>query len=192
MAIAPKLATTSIAIPAPLNEILVKLRFLGMIGPGKKLNTVAMSFTNKTSWWGAFKRFINGEDRIGLMTHINQVIDQAIQALTDYQHPTFRRLLINHLAQAKAGIQNLIATYKSDAYKTAELDVTIINIDLQLKEYKHLLHGHDGDLKKGPELTHGGTQVLQAVQSALSASSDILDEIVRGGATTVPEANDEK
>lgn len=181
MAATLKPVTTHIAIPPALNEILIKLKFLGMIGPGKKLNTVAMTFTNKTSLWGKFMRYWTGEDRVGLMTHVNQIINQAIQALADYHNPIFRKLLIEHLEQAKTGIQNLIATYKSDAYKTAELEVAIINIDLQLKEYGHLIH--EDDSKKSLDVT-------QAVQSVPSASSDILNDIVRGETTSVPEVND--
>lgn len=130
------------SIPTTLNDLLVKLKFMSMIERGKKINMGTMTFSESTSWIAAFYRGLSGEGRKGLMIHINQIIQQAISAINEYQDTEFCTLVVNHLAEAKIGIQNLTTTYQRDHVVVAQIDVCVSNIDLQLEKNRSLLLGH--------------------------------------------------
>ncbi len=130
------------SIPVPLNDLLVKLKILGKIERGNKINMGTMTFTESSSWMGALNRTLCGEGRKGLMTHLNQIIQQSINAINEYHNTEFCGLVVNHLAQAKIGIQNLITTYQSDPNTVSQLEICIANINLQLEKNHSLLDGH--------------------------------------------------
>src|SRR5947209_20579174 len=96
------------SIPATLNDLLVKLKILSMIERGHKINMGSMTFVDANSWWGSFQRSLNGEGRKSLMIHLNQIIQQAITAINEYQNTEFCKIVVNSLAHAKIGIQNLM------------------------------------------------------------------------------------
>lgn len=113
-----------------------------MIERGHKINMGTMTFVESTSWLGSLQRSLNGEGRKGLMIHLNQIIQQAITAINEYQNTEFCKIIVNSLAHAKIGIQNLITTYQNDPSIVAQLEICIENIDLQLEKNRSLLEGH--------------------------------------------------
>ena len=119
-------------IPDDVNAILTKLRILSKIDPGKKINIGPMTFTDSSSWSGAFMRRLTGEGRKALMLQLNQIIRQAILVINEYRHTPYRTLIVNHLAQAKLGIQNLSITYQSDPLILKQIASSIDTINLQL------------------------------------------------------------
>lgn len=140
-------ATVTNSIPATLNDLLVKLRILSMIERGKKINMGTMTFTDSSSWMGAIERSLSGEGRKGLMVHLNQIVQQAINAINEYQKTEFCGIIVNNLAEAKIGIQNLTTTYQSDPSIVAQIEVCISNINLQLEKNRSLLEGHQATSK---------------------------------------------
>jgi hypothetical protein len=130
------------SIPATLNDLLVKLKILSMIERGHKINMGSMTFVESTSWWGSLHRSLSGEGRKGLMIHLNQIIQQAITAINEYQNTEFCKIVVNSLADAKIGIQNLIVTYQNDPSIVAQIEICIANINLQLDKNRSLLEGH--------------------------------------------------
>ena len=130
------------SIPLTLNDLLVKLKIISMIERGQKINMSTMTFIDSSSWIGALQRSIYGEGRKSLMIHLNQIIQQAIGTINEYQDTEFCSIIVNHLSQAKIGIRNLSVTYQGDPSVVAQLDVCISNIDLQLEKNKNLLEGH--------------------------------------------------
>ena len=135
-------ASVTNSIPATLNDLLVKLKILSMIERGKKINMGSMTFVDSTSWWGSVSRSLSGEGRKGLMIHLSQIVQQAITAISEYKDTEFCTLIVNHLAQAKIGIQNLSTTYQDDPSVVAQINVCVSNIDLQLEKNRRLLDGH--------------------------------------------------
>lgn len=136
------------SIPATLNDLLVKLKILSMIERGKKINMGSMTFVDSNSWTGAFCRSLNGEGRKGLMVHLSQIVQQAITAIGEYQDTEFCKLVVNHLAEARIGIQNLATTYQHDPSIVAQIKVCVSNIDLQLEKNRSLLDGHQETFTK--------------------------------------------
>jgi hypothetical protein len=130
------------SIPATLNDLLVKLKILSKLERGSKINVGTMSFVDSNSWLGSFYRSFSGEGRKGLMVHLNQIIQQSINAIAEYQNTEFCSLIVNQLAQGKIGIQSLITTYQDDPQVVAQLEVCLQNIDMQLKKNQALLEGH--------------------------------------------------
>lgn len=135
------MATTN-SIPATLNDLLVKLKILSKLERGSKINVGTMSFVDSNSWLGCMYRSFSGEGRKGLMVHLNQIIQQSINAIAEYQNTEFCSLVVNQLAHAKIGIQSLITTYQDDPQVVAQLEVCLQNIDMQLKKNQTLLEGH--------------------------------------------------
>ena len=129
------------SIPHTLNDLLVKLKIISMIERGQKINMSTMTFVDASSWVGALHRSFSGEGRKSLMVHLNQIVQQAILTITEYQNTVFCGIIVNHLSQAKIGIRNLCITYQFDPSIVAQLEVCISNIDLQLEKNKHLLEG---------------------------------------------------
>lgn len=138
-------------IPSTLNDLLVKLKIFSMLERGKKINISSMTFVDSSSWIGAITRGVAGEGRRSLMIHLSQLVQQAIAAIGEYQGSEFCGLVVNHLAQAKIGIQNLITTYQEDPNIVAQLEICIANINLQLDKNKELLEGHQAGNQKNKE-----------------------------------------
>jgi len=119
-----------------------------MIESGKKINMGNMTFTDNfswlstSSWFGAINRGLNGEGKKGLIVHLNQIIGEAIVGINEYQYTEFCAIIVNHLAQARIGIQNLITTYTKHPKTVAQIMVCLENVDLQLKKNQKLLDGH--------------------------------------------------
>jgi len=130
------------SIPPPLNDILVKLTILSKIERGKKINMGSMSFVDSASWSGSVARSLSGEGRKGLIVHLNQIVQQAIDSIVEYHKTEFCPLIVNQLSQARVGINNLMITYQDDPQTVAQIEVILKNIDLQLKKNQSLLEGH--------------------------------------------------
>lgn len=127
------------SISAPLHELLVKLRFLSMIEDGKKINFGSLTFSNSGSLIDSMYRNITGENRKNLISHLLRIINQTISAINEYKDTEYCKMIINHLASAKVGIQALIITYQGDPGIIAELETIMANINLQLGKNTCLL-----------------------------------------------------
>lgn len=123
---------TSIQIPPVLQELFVKLRFVSMIQRDKKINMSSMSFVDSRSWMTSFTRRFMGENREGLLNFVDQTISQTITAIGDYSDSDFIHLLIQHLSEAKKGIENLKVTYEDSPHTVARISVFLDTIELQL------------------------------------------------------------
>lgn len=132
-------------IPTTLNDILVKLTVLSKLEQGQKLNLSNFSFEDAGSWWGAIRRTIYGENRKSLITHLNQIINKAINCIEEYKETEFCSMVVNHLAKSKIGIESLLTTYQDDPHTVSNIEVIIRNIDTQLNKNRHLLDGHNNN-----------------------------------------------
>lgn len=126
--------STSHSIPATLRDLLSKLEFLSMIERGKKPCMGDMTFVDGNSFWGALMRAFKGEGNKGMLVHLNQIIEQTVEAIEEYKDTEFFPIIINTLAKAKLGIGNLITTYKEQPSVVSQINVLLSNINLQLKK----------------------------------------------------------
>jgi hypothetical protein len=123
------------SIPPALRNLLTKLEYISMIERGQKPCFSDMTFVQSNSWFGAWKRLISGENKKNLLFEIEQIIERTILAIEEYQNKDYNKLLLENLAKAKCGIENLILTYTDHPETISNLRVHIINIDLTLKKH---------------------------------------------------------
>ena len=83
---------------------------------------------------------------------IEQIIDRTILAIEEYSNKEYMKLLLDNLAKAKVGIENLILTYTEHPETISNLRVHIINIDLTLKKYGYI--NENGKLLKPEDLNY--------------------------------------
>lgn len=106
-----------------------------MIERGQKPCFSDMTFVQSNSWLGAWKRLFSGENKKNLLFEVEQIIDRTILAIEEYSNKEYVKLLLENLAKAKIGIENLILTYTDHPETISNLRVYIINIDLTLKKH---------------------------------------------------------
>ena len=123
------------SIPPALRNLLTKLEYISMIERGQKPCFSDMTFVQSNSWIGAWKRLISGENKKNLLFEVEQIIDRTILAIEEYSNKEYVKLLLENLAKAKIGIENLILTYTDHPETISNLRVYIINIDLTLKKH---------------------------------------------------------
>lgn len=126
-------------MPAPVREIIYKMKFIAMIESGKKVNIRDQSFADSNSWYDAIYRSLYGEGRDNLILHIETVIAEAITTIKDYHETEFCKIIVNQLDEMKIGIANLSKTYQHDPSMVAKFAVCIDNINIQLKKNTALL-----------------------------------------------------
>jgi hypothetical protein len=127
------------SIPPALRNLLTKLEYISMIERGQKPCFSDMTFVNSNSWIGAWKRLISGENKKNLLFEIEQIIERTILAIEEYQNKEYIKLLLDNLAKAKSGIENLILTYTEHPETISNLRVHIINIELTLKKHGYVI-----------------------------------------------------
>ena len=128
------------AIPTSLQILLSDLDFLSQI----KRNTKPCSdrvLVDATSWTGAFYRFFKGENRSNVISKIEQIINQTVDAIETHKNTDHIKIIVNYLSNAKDGISSLITTYKDDPDVKARVNVILDIIDLQLARFRHLIKG---------------------------------------------------
>lgn len=135
------------AIPPGLRDLLAKLEFFGMIERGKKPCMNDMTFVDARSWYGVYYRSTAGEGRKNMIFQINAIIDDAIKAIMEYQNTEFLPLIVNALSKASRGLSNLTSTYHKRPDTVIQIQVCLMNINLQLDKYKHLINGHPSQIQ---------------------------------------------
>ena len=127
-------------IPPTLRELLTKLDFLAMITKGIKPCLTDMTFVDAKSWYGAWKRFVSGENREMMILHIDNIIEQTITAINEYGKTEFLSLIIVKLDKTRIGIENLKSTYIQHPYTISKLNTILGNIQHQLDKNINILH----------------------------------------------------
>lgn len=126
-------------IPPPIIELITNLSVVGLIDKEQKLNVKNMSFSPSNTWGQSFYRFYYRESRQGLINYLKFLLADTIAAIQDYYQTEYCKIIVNHLALAKPGIQNLTITYKEDPNILSQLNVIIENIDMLLEKNKKFL-----------------------------------------------------
>ena len=129
----------NMSIPADLQEILVKLKFLAMIQRGTKVNVNSMNFVRADSLLGALFRAYNHENRRTTYQFVKEIVDLSIDAIGKYNHPILLDRLIKGLNSARLGVRELASTYHDDPEMVSRMGVILDKIDLQLKKHEHIL-----------------------------------------------------
>jgi hypothetical protein len=130
------------SIPNSLQVQLADLNFLSQIERNMKPCCNDRVLVDSESWSGALYRFFKGETRITAITKVEQIVNNAIEAIENKKFQEHLSLTINALYKASNGLLNLTHTYQDDPNMKARINVQIENINIQLERYKHLIKGY--------------------------------------------------
>lgn len=120
-------------------DTITKLKFIGKIQSGEKINTKHyMAIVNNDWWTSILRTFYNFESRGNTINFINDTIKTAISLIEQVQSQSEidQAILSNiykDLALSIEGIENLKKTYMNDKIVVASLETLIENIEIYLK-----------------------------------------------------------
>jgi len=138
------------SIPVSLQSLMADLDFLSQIKRNMKPCCNDRVLVDAESWSGAFYRFFKGESRLNVITKVEQIVHNAIEAIENKKFEEHLSLTVNSLYNALDGIHNLVFTYENDPNMKARLNVQIKNIDIQLVRYRYMIKGYQENKK--PEM----------------------------------------
>jgi hypothetical protein len=129
-------------------EILSRLKFIGKIEKGNKINTKHI-YVQNDSFFTAFSRtFLRQDNRWNTVTFIQETIFRGFEILDTYERsskPDEKSLcthIIKDLKKCKDGINNIKSTYIADTKFCCDMDTILILVSSKL----------DSIMKKYPEL----------------------------------------
>jgi len=122
-------------------DVITKLKFIGKIQPGEKINTkYYMAIVNNDWWTSVLRTFYNFESRGCTLNFLNETIKRAIEIAGEIkkkpdadEEQTMLHHIYSDLAQAIEGIDNLKKTYSNDKIVVASLETIIEQIQLHFK-----------------------------------------------------------
>jgi len=133
------------SIPLSLQNLLADLDFLSQIQRNMKPCCNDRVLVDADSWSGAFYRFFKGESRLNVISKVEQIVNNAVEAIENQKYNEHLSLTINALYNASTGISNLAYTYENDPNMKARINVQMKNINIQLDRYRSLIKGFRPD-----------------------------------------------
>lgn len=125
-------------------DTITKLKFIGKIQSGEKINTkYYMAIVNNDWWTSVLRTFYNFESRGCTLNFLNETIRNALVLIEDIkkkpdldEDQTMLHHIYINLAQAIDGIENLKKTYSNDKIVVASLETIIEQVELHFKMNK--------------------------------------------------------
>jgi hypothetical protein len=123
-------------------DIITKLKLIGMIGSGDKLNVRCLG-VQSDSFITSIRRTFQKEDRVNTITFISQIINKSFELLLSLKSESSRNSLplilsanlLKDLKKSICGIQNLKDTYHDDKLFICRLDFIIEDIEAKIKDF---------------------------------------------------------
>jgi len=123
-------------------EIISRLKFIGKIQKGEKVNTKYLYVQSVGFFTGISRTFITQDNRGNTMDFLQNTISKIFDILYIYENSKKQSdismciNLIKDLKQAKNGIVNLKETYVIDIKFSCDADVLIENINIKIDEFE--------------------------------------------------------
>ena len=124
-------------------EIISKLKFIGKIKKGEKINTRHMYVQPDGLGTSIIRTFIYQDNRGNVLNFCQETISRAFELLVTYErsennteHVLFSHLLVD-LQQATTGIMNLKFTYIADTKFCCDMDTLLQIITAKLDGYSN-------------------------------------------------------
>ena len=149
-------------IPSSLQILLADLDFLSQIERNMKPCCNDRVLVDADSWSGAFYRFFKGESRVNVITKVEQIVNNAVEAIENEKYMEHLSLTINSLNKALNGLLNLLYTYENDPNMKARLNVQIKNINIQLDRYRNLIKGIQNITESDLDSKHDSIDLLDS------------------------------
>jgi hypothetical protein len=122
------------------NEIISRLKFIGKVQKGEKVNVKYMFVQPEGIITRISRTVINQDNRNNTLNFLRSTITRTFEIITSYSSSTkeSHRHIFSHiikdLQQAKTGLLNLKDTYLSDIKFTCDIDTLLQDIDAKLSE----------------------------------------------------------
>lgn len=119
-------------------EITSKLKFIGKLHKGEKINTKHMYVQPEGLGTSFSRTFLYQDNRSNTLSFIQDTISRAFELLAKYQRSTGEsdkvhyNLLVMDLRNATLGIGNLKVTYKEDTKFCCDMDTILEHIQANL------------------------------------------------------------
>ena len=116
-----------------------KLKFVGKIKSGQKINVETQSIQENT-YWTSMSRTMSGESRNKVYNYISDVIQDSLSILDSLSNSSNEydikvcKNLITDLINLNPGVTSLQETYASDKMYVAKLQTLSENLEVKLKE----------------------------------------------------------
>lgn len=128
-----------IQMDASTNDIISKLKFIGKIQKGEKIN-VKYLYVQPTNWLTKISRtFYATDNRTNAYNFIDQTITRAFEIISvNNQLAKMSKInngMIQDIRDSVTGIQNLKETYTHDIMFCCKLDTLIDNINFRIGEF---------------------------------------------------------
>jgi hypothetical protein len=136
-----------------VQEVIGRLKFLAKIRHGEKINVRELFVRDNDSVAQRFLRTLHNwttylsasqtvESKEATLAFINETVNNAITLIAVYRKDAdeFKQniadIIINNLESSKAGISNLISTYKGDRRFISEAEAGIQTLEARIKSMK--------------------------------------------------------
>lgn len=140
------------------HEIITKLKFIGMVKKGEKIDVKALKVHSSSKWY-AFWRMWCDESRDTTLEFLTTTINRAFEILQlnlsrIESNKTLCRNLIADLITSTMGMINLQSTYSDDRIFLCQIQTLIQSIEVKLKdirsEHQDLFPKGDIDVSLSP------------------------------------------
>ena len=124
--------TSSFRIPAPLQNTLDNLSFLGRTEEGEKIFFKEKVHLRNSDWGVRFRRYYYNENIETQKRLIKEIVENGLDSINTYKDNIHFNKLVEEFKKAKDGIYNLRNTYFKQLKEIGELDTLIYTMEQQL------------------------------------------------------------
>ena len=130
-------------------EIISKLKFIGKVKKGEKINTKHMYVQSNSMSTSFARTFWNQDNRGNALNFVQETVNRAFELLISYERSTVEsdRVLFENLLKdlnnSLCGLNNLKFTYIEDTKFCCDMDTLLEYIIARIKKYT--IEEEDGD-----------------------------------------------
>ena len=124
--------TSPYRIPAPLQNTIDNLSYIGNTEEGDKLFFKENIHISSTSWLARVRRYYHNECLETQKKIIKEIVESGLDSLKTYKENVHYSRLLQEFNKAKNGLCNLRNTYLKQGYETTELSTQIYIMQNQI------------------------------------------------------------
>lgn len=120
------------------NEIMGRLKFIGQIKKGDKVNVRHMQIQSDTMLTKLSRTFLNPDTRMNTLTFFRNTINRCFEIVVNYsknKKPSTemkKNNILQDMEKAKIGLVNIKDTYSNDVKFCCDIDILMQDIDARI------------------------------------------------------------
>ena len=124
--------TSKYRIPAPLQNTIDNLTYLGSTHEGDKLFFKDKIHIKNSQWYARAKRYMYNENLDTQKKIIQEIVELGLDSIKTYENNVHYVRLIKEFFNAKEGLNNLRNTYFKEGREVSDIDTQIYIMNNQL------------------------------------------------------------